>query len=73
VFERLVGTERTAEGVPVESPLDGEVQHAFQDADDLGALQDLRDLALAAISRGLLGRADRRATSTSTPSKCTRA
>ena len=61
VFERLVGADRTAEGMPVESPLDGEGQHRVENAHDLGALQHLRDLALPGDQpRGLLGRSDRR-------------
>ena len=60
VLERLVGRQRTAEGVPVERPLNREVQHGVEDADDLGALQHHRDLALALDQRrGLRCRPDR--------------
>jgi len=47
--------------MPVESPLDGEGQHCVENADHLGALQDLRDLALPCDQlRRLLCRTDDR-------------
>ena len=55
VFEGLVGRQRPAEGVPVQRPRDGEVEHRLQNADDFGALQHLRDLALTVDQRGGLG------------------
>ena len=61
VFECLVGRQGPAECVPIERPLDSEVEHRLQDADHLGALQHLRDLALPVDQRRSLGgSADRR-------------
>ena len=41
--------------MPIQRPLDGEVEHRLQDADHLGALQHLGDLALPVDQRGGLG------------------
>jgi hypothetical protein len=61
VFEHLVRPDRATERVPVEAPRNGELQHGIQDADDLGALKYLSDLALAGDQlRSLLRGADDR-------------
>src|SRR6476469_2975636 len=45
--------------MPVEAPLDGECENCVEDADDFGALKNLRDLALSGNqNRGLPGPAD---------------
>ena len=75
VLEHLIRPDRAAERMPVEAPLDGELQHGVEDADDLGALKYLQ-------RSGSVGRSAPRVCSAvptaadasiSTPSKCTRA
>ena len=61
MLERLVGGERPAEGVAVEHPLPGELQHAVDGTDEFGALQHDGELELALDGgRGTAGRSHER-------------